>query len=168
MLFRITYDGAPAWCAECKQPYTRYSPRGMYCSSACKAKAYRNRKKVSVTENMPKSKQKREPARLPKCVHCGRAFTAKTAKKIYCSDSCKVMGNRAKQEQTLGQLARIYGYTRDQALNMVDDHNWKYCYAILEAKGLIWLPNHELWIPENTKDLWGELPRGRELKNWGK
>lgn len=74
------------------------------------------------------------------------------------------MGNRAKQNRTIGEIARKHELGRDAALDYVDSHGWKECYQQLEAWGLVWLPNHELWIPSSTKDLWGELPQSKGSK----
>jgi len=165
MNFRITYDGAPHFCAQCGNPYTRYSPHGLYCSTACKMKAYRQRKQNEVTTKSKKSKPAETRTIAPRCAHCGAAFSRKSAKKMYCSDSCKVMANREKQRMTLGQLALKYNMRQHEAEAWVDERGWKAAYVDLQSGGLVWLENHEMWIPENAVDLWGNEPQRRGKKS---
>lgn len=162
MNFRITYDGAPAFCAQCDRAYTRYSPRGKYCSTACKQAAYRARKAGDVTPKTKKSKvAPYEKYKARPCPRCGKYFTAKSAKKTFCSDSCKVMSNRKKQERTIASMGLLKNIEYGQAYVYVDEIGWKAAYAELEQNGLIWVVAHELWLPANQRDLWGDTPQGR-------
>lgn len=57
--------------------------RAIYCSTKCRQKAYRLRKKAQAAPKPAPFRERRE------CMNCGKKFTATHTRQIYCSQRCK-------------------------------------------------------------------------------
>jgi len=102
----------PDYCNQCGT-FLGYKTGALYCSGACKAKAYRARVKaeksapdsfgnVSIDDRSPVEKAidtKRNEQRFKQCPHCRNEFPVNGLQKgrRYCSDACKQAAYRERE-----------------------------------------------------------------------
>lgn len=142
------------YCAVCGNEFEAAKLEAMYCSDACKMKAYRNRRSKIGNEAKHQPGRVKEPKRnnLKSCPHCGERFRAERSDKKYCSASCRVVANRNKQARTLSKLKREGDYTDYALYQIVDLHGWSFLYKLLVRLGFEYSDTRETWVSTNAPD----------------
>ena len=145
------------WCLMCGNEFTAHKPGAMYCGSACKQKAYRQRKGAETRSNRYGKSVNKTPADgliskpLKSCPHCGKRFRPGRKDQKFCGASCRVVANRNKQARTMSKLKRETGKTDFDLYQQQDKHGWDFMYLMLENMGFIYSDSKELWV--STTDL---------------
>lgn len=147
-------------CETCDNVFYARSNRALYCSDKCKMKAFRRRHAVTaekdfvtVKDNETGAKKVLFTSKITTCDHCGKRFSYGKRKPLYCSDSCKTMANRAKQNSTAKESAYQLSKTFSEAWLDCYQMGWKAAYARLESMELIYMPGHQRWVLKSQKAL---------------
>lgn len=131
----------------------------MYCGSACKQKAYRA--KLATQSNAKKplavNPGQRSVTSAKLCPHCGTRFNARRSDAIFCSSSCRVVSNRAKQAYAKFVYSNQVGITSYYAWIACEAMGWPNAYALLEKWGYKWVASREMWLTEVQIIAQGEL-----------
>lgn len=147
-------------CLNCGKAFQAKSDKAKFHSSACKQAYYRYQKALqegkSVTGKQStgvKSNDKKIYKKI--CPHCHNTFHTMNSRAMYCSDSCKVVGNRCKQTATIRTWALLHQQSFNEAGMYIlqSEVKWKYFYQALEESGWEYKPADEIWTPKDQEKL---------------
>lgn len=144
-------------CVECGVVFAANSSTALYCSGACKMRAYRRRKSqpeaVDLVNSIhAKSKPGQDKTRRGVCFHCGKHFTQGKRARTFCKAGCRVSSNRMKQAATVHEMAYLLGKKMIDAYEYCEQ-DWKNCYSYLESRNMVYSGNQRTWVHSAQKEL---------------
>lgn len=149
---------ATHYCEVCGNAYNPKVYTSKYCGSACKQKAYRANK--ALKSNAEKKIKRRPGQVMPHkkvCPHCGKHFTSKRSDAIFCSNSCRVVSNKIKQQMAIYVYAKHAGIRPSEAAWKCEAAGWSTVYDLLQKWGYTWVVHREGFFTEVQLIAQGEL-----------
>ncbi len=117
-------------CEQCGAVFFAASRRAKYCSCACKQRAYRQSKSLSAGRNTISRKPGSGARLVLMCKHCGTKFTPIRSDAKFCKQSCRVMSNRAKQNQTWRLITALTTMTDFEVFDHAAEFGWSGMYQM--------------------------------------
>jgi hypothetical protein len=117
-------------CKHCKEPFQGVLS-AKYCSTSCRQKAYRKRKR--------NQQQKLVPVAIPhQCDHCGEAFWSNNVRgqQRYCSASCRQLAYRERRSAAVAALVEAFQVPETEALDALETAGMRDVARLLTAHGL--------------------------------
>ena len=122
MLTKSDFVNPFVYCRGCHNAFIPVKRNNIYCSDACKQKAYRDRKRLSVGVDYGAATEKilytlgRKTCRV-----CGNPLTWRGSgrRPTYCSNACRQKAYRRERERILAIMDNLLQTVIEQAPNMI-------------------------------------------------
>ena len=131
---RRSYSPRSRHCKTCGIEFKPSSKSAKYCSEACKAKAYRQRKAAA------RGDQPREViVEALTCPHCGLGFYGVRGKgAIFCSPTCRAGAYKTRRKATIAALADDLGISSEDASYTLDERGLTAIVEHLTRRGYLY------------------------------
>jgi predicted nucleic acid-binding Zn ribbon protein len=139
---RHRYTPRARGCKVCGAVFKPASKAAKYCSDACRAKAFRERK-AAASVGAPKEVIVEQLT----CAHCQQGFFAVKGKgALYCSATCRATAYKRRRAAAVAALADDLGMTQDEAQDALELRGLKEIIRHLTSRGYLYDHIARMWV----------------------
>lgn len=138
-------------CKCCKQPFTPSKRGALYCSAACRKRAWA-RSNAKKRARQPRADEGLE---IAMCAHCQRPYwrEAGKAQQLYCKPGCRTLAARARRAAAEIALAGLLNMSIEKARDCSESWGMIKLARLLAENGLVYDAASRAWVYAVTVEI---------------